>query len=213
MEAKKYFLLLLAAFFLLSLACGELVVPIEPQGGESDQPGGIGASESVLEEPLETLAPLPGGDSGESTADGVEEQEPDPAAADGVVVNDIAWTLLDAVELGGALESGNETIEDLAADGRLVGVRFSITNHSDELHTFIGLTIVDNNEQRYNYDSSSLDFIVEEERCETVNLGQEATITCTAIYDVAVEATGLQAVFNDLSLIAGEEKLVDLGLD
>jgi len=92
-------------------------------------------------------------------------------------------------------------------------VHFTITNEGDVLNTFIGLELVDSSGQRYSYLDEGLDFIVEEEACQIVELEPAAAATCTAVYDIPFEATGLQAVFTDLSLIGPEEKLDDLALD
>lgn len=212
MEQKKHLLLLFALFFLLSLACGELLVPVEQAGSGSGQPGNSGAPESEIAEPLETLAPLPESSDEETTAD-VEGQESDPENAGIIVIDDIAWTLLDAVYLGETLESDTDEIADLVANGRLIGIRFTLTNQGEELHTFIGLDLVDSTGERTSYMGDSLDFIIDEEACDLIELEPGDTVTCTAIYDIPVESNGLQAAFNNLSLIGGEEKLVDLGID
>lgn len=211
MDLQRVLLLVLATFFLLSLACGQVVVPVEQAGSGPGQSGSAGVPENEIEGPLATLAPLPDSSDEETAAAGVAV-EIDPSDSESIVVNDIAWTLLDAVYLGETLESGTEEIPDLVANGRLLGLRFSISNQGDDLHTFFGLAIVDSDGQSYSYLSDSLDFIIEEESCELVELEPEGTITCTAIYDVPTEASDLRAVFNDLSLVGGEEKLVGLGL-
>lgn len=204
MEAKKILLFVGALLALLSLACGQVVVPVEQPGNAPAQPAPAEAAPS----PLETLAPLPG--SGEEADSGPDA----PAGAgDPIMANDIAWTLLDALYLGGVLESDSDEIPDLVAEGTLLGVRFTIDNQGAEPRTYIGLELADNLGRRYSYLGDSLDFIIDEERCELVDLGPGDVVTCTAVYDIPDGTGGLQAVFTDLSLVSGDEILLDLGLD
>ncbi len=81
---------------------------------------------------------------------GAEEQAGVPAEQK-VTVSDIASSLQYAVYLGESLESDSDQVADLVADGRLIGLRFTIRNEDDQAHTFIGLEIVDDNGERYSY--------------------------------------------------------------
>ncbi len=209
---NKVGLFLFALFLLPALACGQLLVPVEEMDGGAGPAGGAGPSEVEAGEPLATLAPLPDGGDEQETA-GAEEALDSPIAGDSIVVNDIAWTLLDAVYLGQMLESDTDEIADLVADGRLIGVRFTLSNEDDERHTYIGLEIADSGGERYSYMGGSLDFIIDEEACELVELEPGASVTCTVIYDVPDSAGGLQAIFTDLTLVGAQERLVGLGIE
>lgn len=198
---------IVALFALLSLACGQTVMPVEQPGSAPAQPAPAGAPDEVAPSPLETLAPLPGSIEEETVA------EEAPTGGEPVLANDIAWTLFDAVYLGTVLESDGDEIPDLVASGRLLGIRFTIENQGDDPRTFIGLEISDDEGQRTSYMSDSLDFIIEEESCEVVDLQPGDVVTCTAVYDIPDGSSGLQAIFTDLSLAGGTEIPLDLGLD
>lgn len=58
----------------------------------------------------------------------------------------------------------------------------------------------------------ALPYIVEEEACEVVTLAAGATQTCSAVYDVAAEATGLALLVSDLNMLGGEQQAVELNL-
>ncbi|MFC2037833.1 hypothetical protein ACFLYD_07725, partial [Chloroflexota bacterium] len=128
-------------------------------------------------------------------------------------VNDVRWTLLQAVELGDGLESEGDEVPDLVATGRLIGLRFEVENLGEEPLTFVGVQVVDAQGREYTYLSEALPFIIDEEACQVEDVAAGAAITCTALYDVAQDASGLQGVLTDLSLLGGQEILVDLELE
>ena len=191
------------AVCLAILACGiseEMLLPPEQPSGS----GGSAPMPAQPGEPLETLAPLPN--------IGVEEVAT-PEDTGSVDVGDVRWTLLQAAELGESLASDSDDVDDLTATGRLIGVRFQVENLGPEPLTFLGMQVVDDQGRRQAYLSQGLPFIIDEEACQMEDLEPGASITCTALYDVAADATGLQAELTDLSLLGGETILVDLGLD
>jgi hypothetical protein len=188
------------AAFLAILACGTALEVAPPPVEEGQGAAPVEAPQA----PLETLAPLP---------ELAEEDEPIMAPGESVDVNDVGWTILQAVELGGILESDSDVIDDLTATGRLVGVRFTVENLGEVPLTFVGMDVVDDEGRKYAYLSDGLAFIIEEEACEIEELEPATIITCTAIYDAGADAAGLQAVLTDLSLLGGEEVPVDLELE
>jgi hypothetical protein len=155
-------------------------------------------------EPLETLAPLP---------NIAVEEAATPEDTGSVDVGDVRWTLVQVAELGESLVSESDEVDDLTATGRLIGVRFQVENLGDEPLTFLGMQLVDDQGRRQSYLSQGLPFIIDEEACQMEDLEPGASITCTALYDVAADATGLQAELTDLNLLGGVTILVDLGLD
>jgi hypothetical protein len=172
----------------------------EPSGGQVQEP-------SEPAEAIETLAPLP------EVVEGVEEEVSSTLSDESIDVNDVRWTLLQAVELGDGLESESDEVPDLVAAGRLIGLRFEVENLGEEPLTFVGIQVVDAQGREYTYLSEALPFIIDEEACQMEDLEAGTAITCTALYDVAQDASGLQGVLTDLSLLGGEEILVDLELD
>ena len=130
-----------------------------------------------------------------------------------VDANDVGWAIQQAVELGEMLESDSDVVPNLTATGRLVGVRFTVENLGDEPLTYVGMDLEDDQGREYAYLSDGLAFITDEEACELEELEPATVITCTAIYDAGADAAGLRAVLTDLSLLGGEEVLVDLELE
>jgi hypothetical protein len=153
---------------------------------------------------LETLAPLP---------ELAEDDELVMMPSEIIDVNDVDRIILQAVELGEVLESDSDVVPDLTATGRLVGVRFTVENLGDEPLTYVGMDLVDDQGRTYSYVSDGLEFIIEEEACELEELEPATLIACASIYDAGVDAADLQAVLTDLSLLGGEEVLVDLELE
>jgi hypothetical protein len=202
--AKPAVLALVAAVLLAPVACG---VPVEiapppAGGGQIGQP--LEDAVDAGAEPLETLAPLP---------EVVGEEASITEAGESIDVNDVRWTILQAVELGDYLESESDVVDDLRATGRLLAVRFQLENLGEDPLTFVGMEVADAQGGQYTYLSEALPFIIDEEACQMEELEPGVAITCTAIYDVNVDATGLQVVLTDLNLLGGEELFVDLDLD
>ena len=199
-RSKPGVLLIMLAVFLAIIACEvpAEVATLPEQGGQSGQPV------EAPGQPLETLAPLP------HPVEGEDLTEPDGETYD---VNDVRWTIIQAVELGGVLPSESDAVDDLVANGRLIGVRFAVENTGDDPLTFVGMRVVDDQDGSYAYLSDGLAFIVDAEACQMEQLEPGAVLLCTAIYDVAVDATGLQAVLTDLNMLGGQEVPVDLGLE
>lgn len=153
------------------------------------------------------MASLPG------ASEQVQAEGSGTSAGEGIDVNDVRWTMLQAVELGSSLESESDVVDDLVATGRLIGVRFQVENLGDEPLTVVGMAVMDDQGREYAYLGEALPFIVDEEACQIEELEPGAEITCTALYDVPLDASGLQGVFTDLSLLGGTELVVDLELD
>ena len=202
-RSRVYVLIPVFVLVAASLACGGTAVM--PPGPVEDQRQGPAPIEEPVQ-PLETLEPLP---------EIVEEVEQDEAAfaSESIDVNDVCWTILRSAELGEVLQSESDEVDDLVADGRLIGVRFGIENLGGDPLTFVGMKVFDDQGHEYTYLPGALPFIIDEEACDVEQLEPGDALTCTAIYDVEVDAAGLQAVLSDLSLLGGEEIAVDLGLD
>ena len=154
---------------------------------------------------IEPLAPLPDAtdastQGGDSLAD-VELMEGD------ILVNDIRWHLIEATYLD------DDTFDGMSPDGAFIGVRFEVENVGDDVLTFLGMTVTEDGGDEYNYLPEALDFIEEEEACDVETLEPGMMLTCTAIYDVDANATGLAAVLTDLGLLSDVRETVDLGLE
>jgi hypothetical protein len=176
-------------------------------GGTVAQPSGAPTSasvaattdsESVAQEP--TAAPQP---------------TPAPSAhnvGEDVQVDEVRWKVLEAVDLGQTLKSDNQFVKDKTTAGAFVRVRFEIENLSKDMLTFAGLDLVDDQGRAFKPSSDAFQFLPTEEACVLENLNPNVAKTCTAIYEVPANATGMQAQAGDLKLLGGETALINLGL-
>jgi hypothetical protein len=136
---------------------------------------------------------------------------PLPAIGQDVVVDEVRWKILTAEKLGNTLTSDNEFIDDLTTSGTFVRVRFEIENLSKDMLSFAGLDLVDDQERTFTRSSDTIMFIDEGESCLLENLNPNITKTCTHIYEVPADATGVKAQLGDLKIFGGQEALVALG--
>lgn len=151
-----------------------------------------------------------------STATAVPEE---PTAApkalaigDDVLVDEMRWKILSAKDLGTTLKSDNQFIKDLKTSGRFVQVRFEMENRSKDLLSYGGLDLIDTQDRSFKNASDALQFIPQEEVCIFENLNPNIVKTCTVIYEVPANATGLHAQVTGLKFLGSAKALVDLGL-
>jgi hypothetical protein len=120
--------------------------------------------------------------------------------------------VLEAEALGKQLKSTNQFIKDKTTSGQFVRVRFELENLSRDLLTFAGLDLVDDQGRTFKPSSDVIGFIPSEELCVLENLNPNVAKTCTAIYEVPANATGLRAQVGDLKLLGNQSALINLGL-
>ncbi|MEN9933720.1 MAG: hypothetical protein RLZZ387_299 [Chloroflexota bacterium] len=147
-----------------------------------------------------------------------EQQERSEAAAanpaaigEDVTVKDVRWKVLEVTDLGNTLTSTNQFIDDVTTPGHFVQVRFEIENQAKEMKSFSGLDLLDSKEREYKSSSDTLSFLPEGEVCIIENLNPNVPKTCTAIYAVPEDATGLMARVGDLNPLSSEYAYVNLG--
>jgi hypothetical protein len=129
-----------------------------------------------------------------------------------VRVDEVRWKVLEATDLGKTLKSTNQFVKDKTTSGRFVRVRFELENLSKDMLTFAGLDLVDDQGRTFKPSSDAFQFIPNEETCVLENLNPNVAKSCTAIYEVPANATGLQAQAGDLKIIGNKTALIDLGL-
>jgi hypothetical protein len=165
-----------------------------------------------------TAAALPGATqptAQEATAPPAATAAPTAQAAtvgQDVRVDEVRWKVLEAEALGKQLKSTNQFIKDKTTSGQFVRVRFELENLSKDLLTFAGLDLVDDQGRTFKPSSDVIGFIPSEELCVLENLNPNVAKTCTAIYEVPANATGLKAQVGDLKLLGNQSALIDLGL-
>jgi hypothetical protein len=134
------------------------------------------------------------------------------AIGDDVLVDEMRWKILSAEDLGNTLKSDNTYIKDLKTSGRFVKVRFEMENRSKDLLNYAGLDLVDSQDRSFKNASGALSFIPEEEMCVFENLNPNIVKTCTVIYEIPANASGLHAEVTGLTFLGSAKALIDLGL-
>lgn len=128
-----------------------------------------------------------------------------------VQVGDVRWKITEAKDLGQALKSDNEFIEDKTTKGRFISVAFEMENLATEQKSFTGLSLVDGKGRKFEASSDAFMFIEQEKQCIFENLNPNVTKECRVIFEVPADATGLNANVGDLELFGGDEALIELG--
>jgi hypothetical protein len=129
-----------------------------------------------------------------------------------VRVDEVRWKILEAADLGKTLKSTNQFVKDKNTAGRFVKVRFELENLSKDMLTFAGLDLVDDQGRTFKASGDAFQFIPNEEACVLENLNPNVAKSCTAIYEVPANATGLKAQAGDLKILGNKTELIDLGL-
>ena len=120
------------------------------------------------------------------------------STGDVVQVGDVRWRLLSAEDLGHVLEAEDKREK---TKERFISVRFQITNKGSEDLGFRGVTLRDGQGREYEW--GRFEFISVNERCTGGFLGPfildpNIITTCTSIYEVPANATGLIFIADDL---------------
>ncbi len=130
-----------------------------------------------------------------------------------VFIGEFRWRLLEVQDLGGVIESSEDDLVPLQAQqGRLIQIRYEVEYTGSELATTKDIELIDDQGRRYEASLDGIWFIVEEEQCLAAGLEPGVPQTCTKIYDVPLDATGLKAEVFDLLSSGQGTALLDLGL-
>lgn len=129
-----------------------------------------------------------------------------------VQVDQMRWKVLAAEDLGTTLHSDNQFVKDKTSGGRFVRVRFELENLSKDMLSFAGLDLVDAQGRTFKAASDAFAFIPQEEQCILENLNPNVAKSCTAIYEVPANASGLKAQVTDLKMFGSATEVIDLGL-
>lgn len=170
---------------LLTLACG---------GGSANRPQSSASGGGSNSAPAATAAPA------------------SYSVGQDVNVDEVRWKVVAAEDAGQTLKSDNDFIPAKKTSGRYVRVRFELENLSKDMLTFAGLDLLDGQGRTFKSSSDLFAFIPEDESCVLENLNPNIAKTCTAIYEVPVDSTGLQAQVSDLKMFGSQQALIDLGL-
>ena len=127
-------------------------------------------------------------------------------------VGDVRWQVLSAKDHGHVVEASG--IKEKTEE-RFIEVRFQITNKGSASLDFPGAVLRDR--QGREYERKVSDIVAEDEKCVggivgEYSLAPNAITTCTSIYEVPNDATGLIFVAVDLDGTDASTEVVSLGL-
>lgn len=137
---------------------------------------------------------------------------PVPAIGQDVMVDEVRWRILTAEDMGNLITDDNQFTDDLKTSGKFIKMRFEIENRSKDMLSFIGLDLIDNQGRSYTSSSNTYMFIDDSEMCILENLNPNITKTCTHIYEVPLDAAGLNANAGDLKMFGSTQMLISLGM-
>lgn len=137
---------------------------------------------------------------------------PIPVIGQDVIVDQVRWKVISAENMGDVLESDNQFVGEKKTSGVFVEVRFELENLSNDMLSFTGLDLVDDQNREFTSSSDGLMFIDKAERCVFENLNPNIVKSCSAIYEVPANAKGLKARVGDLKMFGAQEALIELGL-
>ena len=130
-----------------------------------------------------------------------------------VQVDEVRWKIIEVVDEGDTIKSGNQFIDDLTTSGKFVRVTFEMENLSKDMLSFAGLNLTDDQDREFIPSSDAIMLIESGQACILENLNPNVPKTCISIYEIPANANGLSAKVSDLKPFGNKEALVDLGLD
>ena len=138
-----------------------------------------------------------------------------------VRVGDVRWLIHSAEDLGNVLET---TFDRVKTKGRFISVRFEVKNEGSDSFEF---DVVDDVRLRDKQGREHEHFLVsrrglpdrypsehipDDEECTGLEMKPNKNRTCSGIYEVPDDATGLILIANDLGEIQSGAEIADLGL-
>jgi hypothetical protein len=127
-------------------------------------------------------------------------------------VGSIEWTVTSARRLGEVLKSNNQFIDDLKAGGQFIQVDIRVENQGGSPKTLTAPYVFDDKGRQYRRSTEAHWFVPDERNTFLRTLNPNVPVTCSAIYDVADDATGLSLLVGDLDLLSSAEGAIELGL-
>lgn len=159
-----------------------------------------------------------GNSSGGGSSSGDTEEKAAPAeevkaykVGEDVTVGDIRWKFLEVTDLGKELKSDNQFIESKQTSGKFLLVRFELENKGSDPVSYTGIDLVDSKERTFKPYDERITFIDQAELCVLEQVNPGLSKTCTEIFEVPGDASGIKASIGDLAPF-GDDAMVDLGL-
>jgi hypothetical protein len=166
----------------------------------------------VTDTPWPTYTPLPT-NTPQPTATPPPTNTPAPRIGVDVTVGSIVWHFHTAENLGNTLASDDEFTDDSVTSGKFIRVTFDVANRGNDMNSYSGIDLVDNQGRQFTSYSASHRYIPDDQECFLiVNINPGLSVRCTEIFELPVDATGLKAHVGDLEMFGGDEAYIDLGL-
>ena len=136
-------------------------------------------------------------------------------------VGDVRWRILSAEDVGNVLETA---VDRVKIKDRFIRIRFEVKNEgSDSLDFDVvdDVRLRDKQVREHEHylvprkglpDRYPSEYIPDNEECTDLKMKPNKSATCTGIYEVPADATGLILIANDLGEIENGAQIVDLGL-
>lgn len=177
----------------------------------------LGVLSALFSTNTSTEQPIASGESNQIPS-GSQNEPPEPTAlptlGQDVIVGDVRWRIVSVENLGNLLQHDNPYIADLTTQGTFIKVQFQIENLSNDMISYAGADLVDNQGRTFTSSADAFMFIPEAEQNIIVsNLNPNVPRTVTEIYEVPGEAAGLQFHAGDLELFGNDEAFIDLELN
>lgn len=159
--------------------------------------------------PVASEAPTP-----EPSPSSEPTQEPTPAPAVGadVQVGEVRWKVLEVQDRGQELTSDNQFTDPKKTTGKFVQVKWEMENLTSDMLSFTGIDIVDDRSREFKPSTDAFGFFPTEEACIFENINPNVPKTCTAIWELPGDATGLKLKVGDMKLFGGDESMINLGM-
>lgn len=162
--------------------------------------------------PTETLTSVPEPSATPTPIPPTETPIPTYGIGEDVIVGDVRWKILSAINEGQTIKSNNQFIDDLTTTGSLIRLDFEIENLSKDMLTYSGIDLTDDQGRTFIEAANAHMHIPNELSCLfIVNLNPNVPKRCQIIYEVAANAQGLRLTLGDLRIFGGDEQVVYLG--
>lgn len=157
--------------------------------------------------PAPTFTPVP-----TETPSPVPTATPVPVALhQDLTLDGIRWTAIDVQEVGNTLQ-GDEWTDDATTEGKFVRVTLNVENRRTEPDGgYEAPDLIDGQGRRFRPFEERFYYLPDAESCTLETFNPNLTRTCTEIYAVAADSTGMyKLVVNNFEFIDALEAIIEL---
>lgn len=127
-----------------------------------------------------------------------------------LLVEDVRWRATGVEELGNALTSDNQFVDDASTAGKFVRVIFEVESRLSEPADYEKPGLMDSQGRRYDVYSESIFYLPEETNCYHKQFNPGITQQCTDIFEVAADAGGYKLIANNFDWLEPVEAVIEL---